>query len=171
MVTVEELRSIYSFDIPTSQEAKYSELIRIADDACRTYAEIEDGSVTEWFDGGSDILPLTHTPIREVDAVTISGSETSFIYKARSKSIQLSFEPPVLRNSVEVTYTCGWSEEPRLFKAAVALTVQHLSKLTASRLAGVISRSTEGGTEQYDQEIIPTAAKAQLNYFRSNKVL
>lgn len=171
MVTVEDLRSIYSFDIPKTQEPKYAELIAVADEACRAYAEIEEGEVQEWFDGGN-ICCLTHTPVQKILSVSVAGVETSnYIYKARSKSIHI-VEPPFDSNSrVVVSYLCGWTEEPRLFKAAVALTVQHLAKITASRLAGVITRTTEGGTEQYDQEIIPAAAKAQLNYYRSNKVL
>lgn len=171
MVTVDDLRNIYSFDIPKNQESKYAQLILIADEACRAYAEVEEGEVIEFFSEG-DILPLTHTPIKEISSVTVSGTEvTDYVYRARSKSILLMESVPYGKNSIEVSYECGWTEEPRLFNAAVALTVQHLSKLTASRLAGVISRSTEGGTEQWDQEIIPTAAKAQLNFFRSNKVL
>ena len=170
MVTVEDLRSIYSFDIPKTQESKYYELLAIAEESCRAYAEIEEGEVIEWFNGG-DILPLTHTPIKSISSVTINGIETAFTYRPRSKSIHLREEAPFKKDSIEVRYVCGWKDEPGLFKSAVALTVQHLSKLTASRLVGVISRSTEGGSEQYEQEIIPTAAKAQLNYLRCNKVL
>lgn len=170
MVTVDDLRSIYSFDIPKMHEAKYYQLIAIAEDACRAYAEIENGEVIEWFNGG-DVLPLTHTPIKSISSVTINGNETAFTYRPRSKSIHLREEVPFKKDCIEVRYVCGWKEEPMLFNSAVALTVLHLSKLTASRLVGVISRSTEGGSEQYEQEIIPTAAKAQLNYLRSNKVL
>lgn len=52
-------------------------------------------------------------------------------------------------------------------RAADALTVQHLAKLQNSKQMGVLSRSTEGGTEQLEQNIPTLAVKGLLDRYRA----
>ena len=73
-------------------------------------------------------------------------------------------------DNVKVVYVCSFTET-ELFKQAVAMTVQQMAKLQSSKLVGVISRSTEGGTEQLDQKMLPDAVKTALNKYKRGLML
>ena len=167
LLTLDDLRLSFGFDIPASQETRYEMYLETAEEACLSYASIEIGSVTEYF-RGSDILVLSHSPVLEVQSVTSDGSQLDFRYEKRAESVVL---PAVPAGEVIVKYTCGWVEGkvPATIKAAIAFTVQQLAKLNASRLLGVTSRTTEGGTETVEQSIPPLAVQKILEPFRVNR--
>ena len=168
LLTLDDLRQSFGFDIPASQETRYEMYLETAEEACLSYASIDIGSVTEYF-RGSDILVLSHSPVLEVQSVTSSdGSQLDFRYEKRAESVVLSAVPA---GEVIVKYTCGWVDEkvPATLKTAIAFTVQQLAKLNAARLLGVTSRTTEGGTEVVEQSIPPLAVQKMLDPFRVNR--
>lgn len=171
LLTLDELRTRYGFSFPESQNTAYQELLDTAEEACLSYASIEQGTVEEFFKGGGDTYVLTHSPVIEVESVKADGLEVGFRYESRSETVVLNSS--ITGGLVEVRYKCGWEEGkvPSSLRAAIAFTVQHLSKLNSAKLLGITSRSTEGGTETIEQSVPPLAVQKLLEPFRRNKVL
>ena len=46
-----------------------------------------------------------------------------------------------------------------------------MAKLESSKQVGVISRTTDGGTEQLDQKMLPEAVRTALNRFKRGLML
>lgn len=172
LVTLDDLRTRYGFSFPESQNDAYSELLSTAEEACLSYASIEQGRVEEHFKGGSSIYVLTHSPVLSVESVKIGDGDVAFRYEKRSETVVLGSEASE-GVEVVVNYTCGWEEgkAPSSLRTAIAFTVQHLSKLNSAKLLGITSRSTEGGTESIEQSVPPLAVQKLLEPFRRNKVL
>ena len=162
ILTLDDLRQNYGMNFPVS-DPQYVALLETAEEECISYADIEFGNVVEYFPSGK-ALTLTHLPVKVIKSVTCNDSPISYRYEKRSHQVILSTE---CNTEVVVEYECGFETVPAILKAAVALTVQHLSKLQSSKQMGVLSRSTEGGTEQIEQSIPPIAVKSLLNKYRS----
>lgn len=163
ILTADDLRNTYSFTFSDASVAMYESLLATAEAECLSYADIEEGSVSEYFDRGGKRLTLTHTPIKSITAVTVNGEAVTYRYEERRKQIVLDESTDY---EVKVDYECGWETAPDIIKAAIALTVQHLAKLQNSKQMGILSRSTEGGSEQIEQNIPPLAVKGLLDKYR-----
>ena len=172
LVTLDDLRTRYGFSFPESQNAAYTDLLSTAEEACLSYASIELGSVEEHFKGGGSIYVLTHSPVLSVESVKIGERDVVFRYEKRSETVVLGSASSE-EAEVIVNYACGWEEGnvPSSLRTAIAFTVQHLSKLNSTKLLGITSRSTEGGTESIEQSVPPLAVQKLLEPFRRNKVL
>lgn len=170
VMTLEDLKSGYGMDIPEVQKARWQTLLDTAEEACLSYAGIECGEVEEHFESPNRILVLTHSPVLSVTSVRSQGAELAYRYEKRSETVILSTDPP---GEAVVSYRCGWEEgkAPSALMSAVAFTVMHLSKLSASRLLGVTSRTTDGGTEQVEQSVPPLAAQRLLEGYRHNRMM
>jgi len=168
LVTVDDLRSKYGFTFSEKADAEYEALLATAEEECLSYAGLEIGNIDEYIEGnGGKIYCLSHKPIVEITSVSIDEKPISFRYEARASKIVLSSSAPV-GSEIVISMKLGWAEgnEPASLKTAIALTAQHLSKLQSSKQMGVLSRTTEGGTEQIEQSIPPLAVKGLLDRFK-----
>ena len=169
LVTVEDLKSTYGFSITDKIRGEYEAMLATAEEECLSYAGLEIGELNEYFEGdGGRILCLSHKPVLRIDSVTVDGIPVSYRFETRAHKLVLS---SVAREGAEIIVTMhlGWEEghAPSSLKTAIALTVQHLSKLQSAKLMGILSRSTEGGSEQIEQSIPPLAVKGLLDRFKS----
>ena len=169
LLTLDDLRTVYGFSFPKSQDEAYQALLATAEEEVLRYAEIEQGDVEEYFPGGDSGYVLTHTPVLEIKSVKVDGMEVSYRYEKRASYVV----PASSGSEVVVAYSCGWSEGavPETIKTAIAFTVQHLMKLSSGKLLGINSRSTEGGTEAIEQSTPPLAVQKMLEPYRRNKAL
>ena len=169
LLTLDDLRTLYGFSFPKSQDEAYAALLATAEERVLSYAEIEQGEVEEYFPAGK-IFVLTHLPVLSVESVKVSGQDIEYRFEKRPNAVILSSEP---ESEVVVSYSCGWAEGnvPETIKTAIAFTVQHLMKLSSGKLLGINSRSTEGGTETIEQSVPPLAVQKMLEPYRRNKVL
>lgn len=168
LVTVEDLKTTYGFSFSDKAKAEYEALLSSAEEECLSYAGLEIGDIDEYIDGnGGKIYCLTHKPVLEIASVTIDGESADYRYEKRANKIVLSKKASDGAEII-VSMKLGWSEgnEPSALKTAIALTTQHLSKLQSSKQMGVLSRTTEGGTEQIEQSIPPLAVKGLLDKFK-----
>ena len=169
LLTLDDLRTLYGFSFPASQDAAYTALLETAEEEVLAYAEIEQGDVEEHFLGSDSGFVLTHTPVLEVKSVTIDGQEASFRFEKRANYVV----PSSSGSEAVVSYVCGWKdgEVPETIKTAIAFTLQHLLKLFSGNLLGINSRTTEGGTEIIEQSTPPLAVQKMLERYRRNKAL
>lgn len=167
IVTLDELKTKFGFSFPAAKSDVYQSYLNLAEEACLSYAGLEEGTVTEIFDGGSRSFVLTHGPILSISSVKVSDAESPYRFEKRSGSIILPSVPEGT-DAVEIKYECGWEEgkAPYLLKAAVAFSMQHIAKLNEAKLVGINSRTTEGGTESIDQSVPPLAAQKILARFK-----
>ena len=172
LVTLDDLRKKFGFSFPESQNDAYLDLLSTAEEACLSYASIEQGTVEEYFKGGERIYVLTHSPVLSVESVKVGERDVAFRYEKRAETVVLESASSE-DAEVIIKYTCGWEEGkvPSSLRTAIAFTVQHLSKLNSAKLLGITSRSTEGGTESIEQSVPPLAVQKLLEPFRRNKVL
>ena len=170
LLTLDDLRTVYGFSFPKSQDEAYQALLSTAEEEVLRYAEIEQGDVEEYFPGGDSGYVLTHTPVLEVKSVKVNGAEVSYRYEKRANYIKVSSSSG---SEVVVAYSCGWGEGnvPETIRTAIAFTVQHLMKLSSGKLLGINSRSTEGGTETIEQSTPPLAVQKMLEPYRRNRAL
>ena len=170
LVTLDDLRTKYGFSFPSTQDDAYQAILDTAEERVLAYAEIEQGEIEEHFPAGDAGYVLTHTPVLEVSSVKVDGAEVSFRYEKRANYIALSSSSG---SEVVVSYTCGWKEGnvPQTILTAIAFTAQHLMKLSSSKLLGINSRNTDGGTETIEQSTPPLAVQKMLDGFRRNKAL
>lgn len=169
LLTLDDLRTTYGFSFPQSQDSSYQAMLMTAEEEVLRYAEIEQGEVEEHFKGGDAGYVLTHTPVLEVTGVKVDGEDVTYRYERRANYVALQSSG----SEVVITYTCGWKEgeEPETIRTAIAFTLQHLLKLSAGKLLGINSRSTEGGTEAIEQSTPPLAVQKMLEPFRRNRAL
>ena len=173
LLTLDDLRVRDGFSFPESQDKVYGELLASAEEACLAYAEVEQGEVTEYFQGGSDRFVLTHGPVLEVKSAMVGQSSVDISRIERRSDMVVLATGTSSSVEVAITYTCGWAEGkvPSTILQAIAFTVQHLAKLQNAKQLGITSRTTEGGTEAIEQSTPPLAVKQMLERFRRNKVL
>ncbi len=159
IVTLEELRKVYGISVSTDEQL--TAFAETAEAAVLSYAGLSEGEVSEHFTDSS-MLFLTYTPIKKILSVTAEGNNIAYRFEKRGHSIILDHTV----SKAVVTYSCGFDKYPADIKAAIALTVQHLAKLQNAKLMGVLSRSTDGGTESIEQAIPPIAVKGLLDRYR-----
>lgn len=167
IMTLAQLKVRGSMNFPQTLDGYYQGLLDAAEEACLSYCGIEDGSVTEYFNGGARAFYLSHGPVCSVTSVESDGvvlSAGDYRLEADGSKLVISGGTGKGVDNVKVVYACAFTGS-ELFMQAVALTVQQMARLESSKQAGVTSRTTEGGTEQIEQSIPPLAAKTALNKF------
>jgi hypothetical protein len=174
VMTPEDLREKYSFTFPASRDEYYASLIESATAACQRYLErdLKVSSFTDYHDGGSSVVVLDHTPVTAISRVTVAGISLppeSYRVDGDAGVVILYQDVPQGRDVVIVEYAAGWEEIPGDVLWCVALTVQYMSKLMQSNQAGVVSRVTEGGTENLEQNLPPLAVQKHLAAYRRSR--
>lgn len=176
ILTVNNLREKYAFKIDPPSETKYESLIQAASEACGLYLQRDLGvsSFTEFFDGSSQAMVLSHQPVAEVTGVYIDSAR---LYATPTTDYRIDLDTGVLvlyervpegRDVVKVVYDAGFESVPESILYAVAMTVQHLAMMQQADLAGVMSRTTDSGTVSIDQSIPPLAVQKLLGEYRRN---
>lgn len=158
---------------PASLDTYYQSLLDAAEDACLAECGIDKGSCTEYFDGGHRAYFLTFGPVSGITSVEVNGTalaSADYRQEGRGSRLVILKETALGVGNLKVVYSCGFTET-ELFKHAVAMTVQQIAKLQSSKQVAVINRTTEGGTEQLDQNLIPLAAKTALNKYKRGFIL
>jgi len=172
-MTLAELKVRGQISFPSTLDTFYQSLLDAAEDMCLQECGIETGNVTEYFKGGVRSFALTHGPVSSVTSVEVNGTlldGSAWRLDQRAAMLVIMSGTPAGVDNVKVVYVCSFTET-ELFKQAVAMTVQQMAKLQSSKLVGVISRSTEGGTEQLDQKMLPDAVKTALNKYKRGLML
>ena len=173
VMTLAQLKVRGQISFPETLNAYYQALLDAAEDMCLQECGIETGNVTEYFNGGVRSFALTHGPVSGITSVEVDGTtlqSTAWRLDTRASMLVVNNGTPAGVDNVKVVYACAFTEN-ELFMQAVAMTVQQMAKLESSKLVGVISRSTEGGTEQMDQKMLPDAVKTALNKFKRGLML
>lgn len=173
VMTLAELKVRGQISFPSTLDTFYQALLDAAEDMCLQECGIETGNVTEYFNGGVRSFALTHGPVSTVTSVEVNGSlleNTAWRFDQRAAMLVIMSGTSAGVDNVKVVYTCSFTES-ELFKQAVTMTVQQMAKLESSKQVGVVSRSTEGGTEQLDQSMLPEAVKTALNKFKRGFML
>jgi hypothetical protein len=176
ILTTTELRDLYGFKIDPPQEDKYRNLIAVATSACSVYLQRDLGvsTFTEFFDGSSQAMVLSHQPVAEVTGVYIDSAR---LYATPTTDYRIDLDTGVLvlyervpegRDVVKVVYDAGFESVPESILYAVAMTVQHLATMQQADLAGVMSRTTDSGTVSIDQSLPPLAVQKLLGEYRRN---
>lgn len=176
ILTVNNLREKYAFKIDPPSETKYESLIQAASEACGLYLQRDLGvsSFTEFFDGPSQAVVLSHSPVAIVTGVYVDGAR---LYGTPTTNYRIDLETGTLviydcvpdgRDVLKVVYEAGLATVPESIQFAVAMTVQHMAMMQQSDLAGVTSRTTDGGTVSIDQSIPPLAVQKLLGEYRRN---
>lgn len=172
-MTLEELKLRGQLSFPDTKDTYYQALLDAAEEMCIQECGIETGNVTEYFNGGARAFALTHGPVSSITSVEVNGQALeSGAYRLETRGLKLVIADgtkPGVEN-VKVTYVCSFTET-ELFKQAIAMTVQQMAKLESSKQVGVISRTTDGGTEQLDQKMLPEAVRTALNRFKRGLML
>ena len=173
VMTLDQLTERGQLCFPAEKEEFYQHLLDAAEDMCLQECGIENGAVTEYFNGGVRSFALTHGPVSGITSVEVNGTaleSTAWRFDQRAEMLVINNGTPAGVDNVVVVYACAFTES-ELFMQAVAMTVQQMAKLQSSKMVGVISRSTEGGTEQMDQKMLPDAVKTALNKFKRGLML
>ncbi len=171
-MTLAQLKTRGQISFPANLDGYYQALLDAAEEACLAECGIINGNITQFFDGGVRAFALTCGPVSSVTSVTVDGTalEASAYRLDRGGKLVILNGTRRGVDNVEVVYACAFTES-ELFMQAVAMTVQQLAKLESSKQVAVLNRTTEGGTEQLDQNLIPLAAKTALNKFKRGFVL
>ena len=161
ILTIEDLGA---YGVTLNNKDTLQAMLSTAEEVCLAYIGYEERIVEDYYDGGTESVVLRHRPIANVVSVEVAGTPVSYSFDSWAKCIYFDEIPPTARRSVKVKYVVGWTREtaPSSIKTAIALTVTHLNKLNSSKLVGVTSRATEGGTETLEQSIPTMAAKGLL---------
>lgn len=172
-MTLEELKLRGQLNFPETLNSYYQSLLDAAEEMCLQECNIDSGNVTEFFNGGGRDFLLTYGPVSSVISVTVGGQELqegSWRFEARGSRLVISSGTAPGVDNVKVVYACSFTQtEP--FKQAIAMTVQQMAKLQSSKQVGVVSRTTDGGTEQLDQKMLPEAVRTALNKFKRGFIL
>jgi hypothetical protein len=177
VLSVDELKSKYNFQISDAYRGMYENYIQMATEACfRVIGLSPDGTVEciDYFDSGITNFALYSGPVTEVTSLEIwNGSEwikadlTSAIVQLPAGIVTVRGSLPALGNkAIKITYKAGYKEYPADLKMCIAMTVQHLAKQINSNMVGVTSRNVEGGTESIDANIPPLSVQNHLQRLR-----
>lgn len=174
-MTLAQLKVRGQINFPSTLDTFYQALLDAAEDMCLQECGIETGNVTEYFNGGVRSFALTHGPVLSATSVEVNGTvlnSASWRLDSRAAKIVVPDGTAKGVDNVKITYACGFNiSSSELFMQAVVMTVQQMSKLESSKQVGVTSRTTEGGTEQLDQKMLPDAVKTALNKFKRGLML
>lgn len=160
MLSVDDLRSKYGYQIPQGKEAIYATILATAES--RVLAEIgySEEVRTDYFEGVGRHFQLTYAPVAEIISTT---PECEYRYDKRSRALITRY----LVHDLEVTYRTGFDKVPDEILSCIAYTAMHLAKLQMSGLMGVAQRTTDGGTETIEQTALPLVVKGLLQHYKS----
>lgn len=160
ILSVDDLRSKYGYQIPQGKEAIYATLLATAES--RVLAEIgySEEVRTDYFEGVGRHFQLTYAPVAEIISTT---PECEYRYDKRSRALVTRY----LVHDFEVTYRTGFDKVPSEILSCIAYTAMHLAKLQMSGLLGVTQRTTDGGTETIEQNALPLVVKGLLQHYKS----
>lgn len=180
LITPQDLVTKYGFSMSPPEAERYSPLIEAATAACSLYLQRDLGVAPfiEFFDGGAQVRVLSHTPVTSIAGVYIDPLRMYQTpvelrnYRIESDTgILVVYDPvPEGRDVLKVEYMAGWTDVPSDILYCIAMTVQHMRTTQSADMAGVISRTTDGGSESLDQSIPPLAVQAHLSKYRRNLV-
>ncbi len=180
VLTCNDLRTVYGLNLPSSKDAQWTELIKVAESACLGwlgYDKFGTASATEYFDDvAGSTIQLKLFPVKSA-AVYLNGKNGEWGSPLQSGSYRLDGKAGTIRlyasnsagvDAIKVEYTYGWEldEIPADVKACIAQTVQYLTRLTQTGQIGVTQRTTDGGTESIEQNIPPLAVRSVLLRYR-----
>lgn len=183
MLTTDDLREKFGLVFPATDDARWNELIAVAEAACLHYLGVSafgTAVFTEYHDGGADpgtdgkrkSLVLRSQPVVSVGSVTVGGAVMDKTgYRLDGTVLYLYGDIPEGTDNVVVEYTAGWTADtlPHDIRYCIAVTVQYLAKLGSSNEIGVTQRATDGGTESLEQAIPPFAVQKALDCYRMGR--
>ncbi len=180
LLTPEDLRTEYGFSINPTQETQYESLIKTATEACFRYIgrDLSVETFDQYADGNSQVIVLDNSPVVSITGVSLDPGRT-YATKLLESSYRLDPASGVLRiydpipqgeDAVKISYTAGYSEVPADILYCIAMTVQYMRMVLQADLAGVSSRTTDGGTQAIEQSIPPLAVKNHLAIYQRVKV-
>lgn len=125
MISVDDLRSKYGYQIPQGKEAIYATLLATAES--RVLAEIgySEEVRTDYFEGVGRHFQLTYAPVAEIISTT---PECEYRYDKRSRALVARY----LVHDFEVTYRTGFDKVPSEILSCIAYTAMHLAKSLSS---------------------------------------
>ncbi len=174
LISNDDLRAKYGFRFPKDQEPYFTQMVVSAQKACADYMDMDSlqsvCTCRESFElsSGQNVVVLSGTPFKEIVSVKLDGVETSeWMLDSRSHVLRFT----ATASSAVVEYMIGWGEDvPEDILYAVAMTVQHMSRTANSSLMGKNSQNTDGGSETYEQSIVPLAVRQYLDHFRNGRM-
>ena len=180
LLTPQDLREKYGFSINPTQETQYEALIKTATDACFRYIgrDLNVESFSQFSDGQVQVVVLDNTPVVSITGVFIDPGR-AYTTKILDSSYRLDPQSGVLIiyapvpqgiDAVKIIYTAGWTEIPSDVLYCIAMTVQYMRTVLQADLAGVSSRTTDGGTQAIEQNIPPLAVKNHLAIYQRVRV-
>lgn len=174
VLTVENLRGFYGFKIPTTSEAMYTRMILAAQKACASYLGVTSLksvlTCEEIFNtaDGQRLLCLSAAPVKGVTSV-VGSSGIGYAFRCDTGSATVYPGTSFSGEEVCVTYTVGWGDAvPEDVLYCVAMTVQKMAKDAQSARVGEVSRTTEGGSESWEQTVVPNSVQQYLSRYRMN---
>lgn len=176
VLSVDDLRNYYGFKIAEAGEAMFSRMIEAAQKACASYMGVKSlhtmRNVSEWFDSseGQKDFCLSAGPFASIVSVSDGAVELGLAdYRIDTESGVLRLINGAKGKEVRVDYEIGWgSNVPRDVLYCIAMTVQKMAKDSQSARMGEISRSIEGGSENWEQTVVPQAVQSYLERYRFN---
>ena len=155
------------FGLPFSEQEQIEQLIDSASWAANTYTNrlLKSRTLTEYYDGdGSSVLWLNQRPVVSVTSINIDsgytwGTDTlidSTDYQVYLDEGKIAFTGTLLSSGyrlVKVVYVAGYSTVPYDIERAVQDLAYYWYKQRTDKSVGVSSRSTEGRSVSYSQEI------------------
>lgn len=171
VLSVEDLRQKYGFHFTDAQNAYFTNMISVAEKACANYLGMEALMQTitweEIFETakGQRYVILSASPLNAVSKVIDNGEEISS-YEAFPQTNVVLLSNGASGSEVRVQYTTGWTSAPEDVVYCVAMTVQAMSRMANAGHMGKTSQSTEGGTEQIEQSVVPLAIRQHLDRYR-----
>lgn len=172
------------FGLPLSEQEQIEELIDGASWAANSYTnrKLKSRTLTEYYDGdSSNRLVLNQRPVSSVTSIYIDtgwewGADTLVdstdyqVYEDEGLVLFVGTILPVGARVVKVTYVAGYTTVPYDMERAVQDLAFYWYKQRTDKGIGVLSRSTEGRTVTYNQEV-PQQIKDVFDVYRKVWVL
>lgn len=173
VLSVADLRDKYGFSFPQNKESYFTNMILASQKACAGYMGMDTlrqlNDCTEIFDVdyGQRVVVLTGQPLVSVQKVYVGSVEVSnYLLDFRTATIRIE-DTSVVADRIKVEYKIGWGVNlPEDLLYCVAMTVQSMSRTANSSLMGKNSQNTDGGSETYEQSVIPLAVRTYLDKYR-----
>lgn len=177
VLTVADLRDKYGFNFTDAKNSYFQNLILAAQNACASYMGMDTlkqlNTCTEYIDveKSQKQIVLRGLPLKSIEHVYNGESDETTNFLVDYKTNVVMLKDGATKNQVKVNYTIGWdSNVPTDVLYAVAMTVQYMARMANSALVGKNSQNTEGGSETYEQSVVPSAVRVYLDRYRQHKV-
>lgn len=176
IITVADLRKFYGLSFSEAKDPYFENLILVAQKACASYMGMDTlrqlYSCSEYIEtvvGQKEVI-LTGQPLVSIQHVYDGDREVTEFLIDLTKNV-LRFTHGVSSSQVRVEYTIGWEDEvPADVKFCVAQTVGYMARMANSTLYGKNSMNTEGGSETYEQSVVPLALRTYLDRYRQHRM-